>query len=118
MADCPKAIARGPQHRLIRYFGRMTTLSCDGRCDLAWGTWGGRRYIDDVPLTDAEMLAAVGPAPVDPGTTEGGDRKPGPIDPALNKWCARNCERSEIGPYERSFPATPQRPGQDQKNTA
>jgi len=33
-------------------------------------------------------------APIDPGTYEGGWKKP--EDKQMNKWCARECERSSM----------------------
>jgi hypothetical protein len=43
-------------------------------------------------LTDDELPDA----PINPGTSEGGHFKPQHPDDRLNKWCARECERSEI----------------------
>lgn len=77
--------------------GRIAVL-CDGHCDKAWGRnsrpifgeEGGREEF----LADGEL----GVAPVDPETYEGGQAKPTDYDdPARhNKWCARECERSEF----------------------
>jgi hypothetical protein len=82
----------------ITFFGKAVTLACDGNCRKAWGI--NRRpkvefdpnELDDVAwLADAEL----GDAPEDPGTYEGGCAKPsGPHE--MNKWCARECERSEM----------------------
>lgn len=64
----------------IVFFGKQVTLSCDADCEHAWGiNWIGPR---------GET------APVDPGTYEGNDAKP--PDKTHNKWCARECERSEV----------------------
>lgn len=38
----------------------------------------------------------MGEAPADPGTYEGGDAKPTYLGERLNKWCVRECERSQI----------------------
>ena len=66
----------------ITFFGQAVTLSCDGRCDKAFGTnWTAVKH---------------GRAPVDPGTYEGECAKP--TDKTHNKWCARECERSELKP--------------------
>jgi hypothetical protein len=43
-------------------------------------------------LADDEL----GMAPIDPGTYEGGHGKPENKNERLNKWCARECERSII----------------------
>lgn len=64
----------------IRFFGKNCVLTCDGDCDHAWGT----NWYDVKEKT----------APVDPGTYEGGCAKP--TDKKHNKWCARECERSNL----------------------
>jgi hypothetical protein len=77
--------------------GSAAVLACDGNCTKAWGI-NGRAKVrlgsdeDDVAwLADDEL----GNAPADPGTYEGGHGKPdGPR--AMNKWCARECERSDL----------------------
>ncbi len=72
----------------ITWFGRKCTLACDGKCEKAWGI-NSRPSQGDTFKKDEEL----GIAPEDPGTYEGGQGKcPG----SLNKWCARECERSEI----------------------
>lgn len=74
------------------------TLVCDGRCTKAWGINARPRVQvsdleDDILyLADAEL----GVAPDDPGTYEGGCAKPCTPSSRLNKWCARECERSRI----------------------
>jgi hypothetical protein len=82
----------------ILWFDRHVTLACDGKCGKAWGL-SNRPKIefdpnepDDVAwLADSELSDA----PVQPGTWEGGHGKP--RDPSqMNKWCARECERSGI----------------------
>ncbi len=70
----------GRKKTKIIYFGKNVILSCDGKCDKAWGiNWIGKK---------------IKPAPIDPGTYEGGHPKP--IDKKHNKWCARECERSKM----------------------
>lgn len=65
----------------ILYFGKSVMLTCDADCEHAWGrSWQG----DKGPV-----------APVNPGTYEGDHAKP--TDKTHNKWCARECERSNIG---------------------
>lgn len=82
----------------ILWFDRQVTLACDGKCGKAWGL-NNRPKVefdpdepDDVAwLVDSEL----GDAPTQPGTWEGGHGKPsGPHE--MNKWCARECERSGI----------------------
>lgn len=76
--------------------GQELIIACDGKCEKAWGV-NARPFIgldkddtdDIVWLSDSEL----GVAPIDPGTREGGDSKP--IQPKHNKWCFRECERSD-----------------------
>ena len=86
----------------IVYFGQQAVLICDNRCDQAWGI-NSRPTIEDNGLTyyiaDGEQEA-----PRNPGTEEGGCIKPdGPDSLKLNKWCARECERSAITEPCRAF---------------
>lgn len=92
-------------YKPIIYFGKECTVVCDGRCDKAWGI-SGRPNIqlsddeDDIAyLSDDELETAPGPMQTDT-LEEGGHAKPSaePLtDPSLmNKWCARQCERSHI----------------------
>lgn len=86
----------------IVYFGQSAILACDGKCTKAWGANGKRPQIDFDPddEDDFAYLAdnEVGEAPVNPGTYEGGEGKPQGPSARLNKWCARECERSTIVP--------------------
>ena len=84
--------------REINWFGEKKILCCDGNCSKAWGI-NNRPEIqlsedldDTVYLADGEL----GTAPEDPGTYEGGHAKPRDESERLNKWCALECERSEI----------------------
>lgn len=92
----------------IVYHGERCVLVCDGRCDKAWGIQARPRYrfvSDDADPDDYVYLGDehVGEAPP-PGKTEivseGFEMKPSAVpltDPErLNKWCARQCERSTI----------------------
>ena len=88
----------------ITYLGEAQTVACDGRCDKAWGVnLRPRVPLDPDDEDDYCFLAddELGEAPVDPGTYEGGHGKLR-ARPARsgghNKWCARECERSERGP--------------------
>lgn len=82
----------------ILWFDRHCTLACDGQCNKAWGL-NGRPKIDfdpDEPDDYAFMAdCELGEAPACTGVWEGGHGKPsGPHE--MNKWCARECERSGI----------------------
>ncbi len=81
----------------INYFGKPCILACDRQCHKAWGNTNRPKLLldpddpDDYAfLPDGDLLEA----PTDPGTYEGGHAKP--TDGELNKWCARECERSVI----------------------
>ena len=64
------------------FCGQRVVLSCDGDCDHAWGiNWHGGK--EDT-------------APTDPGTYEGLYLEAKPLDKVHNRWCARECERSDI----------------------
>ncbi len=80
----------------ITYFGKDTLLICDGDCHHAYGCNGGRFRGNDEGHTDEYMSANFGKSPKDPGTYEGVERKGKPINRRMNKWCARECERSTI----------------------
>jgi hypothetical protein len=87
----------------ILFCGQQVLLRCDGRCDKAFGINGRpqRSLSDDeddyVFLSDAEVGEAPPPGKT-VGMSEGGHMKPSatPLtDPSqMNKWCARECERS------------------------
>lgn len=81
--------------KAILYFGRPAALACDARCDKAWGI-NQRPRVEYGEEDDFSWWVdqALGTAPIDPGTYEGGDAKPREPSERLNKWCARECERS------------------------
>ena len=85
----------------ITFFGQQVTMACDGRCAKAWGiSQRPKVEFDPKEPDDVAWLAddELGEAPADPGTYEGGHAKPdGPHD--MNKWCARECERSKMFRY-------------------
>ena len=81
----------------IIYFGVKTTVSCDGKCEKAWGRNSRPYGIEDSPLSDEEIEWN---APADPGTYEGGDGKPKSNREFPNKWCVRECERSVLKKFE------------------
>lgn len=84
----------------IIYFGQPALISCDGRCDKAWGRnsrpWRDPEAEEPDYLGDDEL----GTAPENPGTFEGGESKPSgvPLTDAnrMNRWCARECERCKL----------------------
>lgn len=83
----------------IVWSGVATTLACDGKCSKAWGVCARPRQQlgsdddDFAHLADDEL----GDAPADPGEYEGGWGKPSSPE-QMNKWCARQCERSVAVP--------------------
>jgi len=101
--------------RAITYFGEPLILVCDGKCDKAWGINNRPRVQLSDDEDDYEFLAdhELGDAPFDPGTYEGGWGKPDDDKARLNKWCARECERSvraspsmdfDLPNYDERFP--------------
>ncbi len=82
----------------ISWFGDPALLFCDARCDKAWGISNRplNRLGEDIDdfefLSDTETPTA----PANPGTFEGECGKPKSPEFRLNKWCARECERSCI----------------------
>jgi len=70
----------------ITFFGKQYYLVCDGKCDKAWGiNWKGKKKKK---------------APRCTGNREGGYGKPNCYDKSklMNKWCTRECERSDMIP--------------------
>jgi len=98
-------------------FGQPCILVCDGKCGKAWGISNRPQiFLDDPTLTvyplenrqhfpddenidlDNSVYLAdheLGESPADPGTYEGDQAKPQTPAERHNKWCARECERSE-----------------------
>jgi hypothetical protein len=56
----------------IVFCDQPAVIACDGRCDKAWGRNVRPRDVNDECLPDD----ALGMAPEDPGTYEGGQGKP------------------------------------------
>lgn len=89
----------------IIFFGARMILACDGNCAKAWGSEGRPRKQLSKNEDDYVYLGdgLIGTAPP-PGKTaiydEGGCCKPSatPVTDGqlLNKWCARQCERSTM----------------------
>ena len=97
-------------YRGIRYFGHPCLLICDGNCEKAWGmnqrpsayNVDGVYVRMDYPDEDDCCYLAddeLGDAPIYPGSFEGSDGKPIEYQDRLNKWCCRECERSEMLKY-------------------
>lgn len=83
------------------YFGRQCILACDGKCHKAWGICNRpKNKLSEDNIDDYEWLSddELGIAPEDPGTYEGFSMVGKPIveDEKLNKWCVRECERSDV----------------------
>ena len=105
-------------YRGIRYFDHPCLLICDGNCEKAWGInnrpsaynidseytpmeRGDTPDDDSFDEDDSCYLAdgELGEAPVCSGIWEGGHGKPTEHQGRLNKWCCRECERSETLKY-------------------
>ena len=97
---------------VIRAYGKQLNIACDGCCDKAFGvSLRPKNMLSDDNEDDYEWLAdsEVGIAPIDPRTYEGGEAKP--TNKKHNKWCLRECERSEIA----EFPDIPLLPDFDKR---
>lgn len=100
--------------KLITYFGQPCVVACDAKCVKAWGINNRPKHqhsddSDDYTFFTDEELPD--PAPRDPGTYEGGHAKPRTPEERLNKWCVRECERSELvepGNLAEIFPYYPE----------
>lgn len=83
---------------VIAYGRKSCVVACDGNCAKAWGINNRPRIEFDAKDPDDMAFLAdgeLGEAPRDPGTYEGGQGKPGATPSRHNKWCVRECERSE-----------------------
>ncbi len=93
--------------KIIKYFGRNAKVNCDENCSKAWGNnCRAKNQLSD-DEDDYEFLSddELGEALVDPGTYEGGQAKPINKKDIPNKWCVRECERSNISnPGESHLP--------------
>ena len=83
--------------KTIQWMGRAMVLACDGYCGKAWGISQRPKVELSADPDDVAYLAddEAGEAPTFPGTYEGGCIKPRSPD-GMNKWCARECERSDM----------------------
>lgn len=84
--------------KTVLYFGNPVCVCCDGNCAKAWGINSRPRVQIGTDEDDYAFLAddELGDAPVNPGTYEGGHAKPTEDSERLNKWCVRECERSDM----------------------
>ena len=84
--------------RAITYFEQPRILVCDGNCHKAWGQSQRPKVQLSENEDDFAFLAdhELAEAPAHPDTYEGWDGKPQCLSERLNKWCARECERSVI----------------------
>lgn len=82
--------------KIVKYCNEDITIACDGKCSKAWGANNRPKAMLSDDDDDYEFLSddELGEAPADPGTYEGGHAKPRTKEDRLNKWCARECERS------------------------
>lgn len=82
----------------IIFFGAPLVLFCDEKCNKAWGICCRPKNQLSEDDDDYEYLAdgELEDAPEDPGSYEGGHGKPCCDEDKLNKWCCRECERSEM----------------------
>ena len=82
----------------ITFFGKETKLVCDAKCNKAWGINRRPKIQLSDDIDDYEWLSdrELEDAPLEVDTSEGGDTKPKTKEERLNKWCARECERSKI----------------------
>jgi hypothetical protein len=91
---------------MITYFGQPAKVACDGKCNKAWGINNRPENQLSEKDDDWEWLSddELEDAPDDPGTSEGGVRKPLSNSEFPNKWCVRECERcvmSHPGEYRK-----------------
>jgi hypothetical protein len=76
----------------ILFCDQEAIVSCDEKCNKAWGINGRPSNPDGTYLKDEEL----GDAPVNPETYEGDDAKPTSKEQMGNKWCVRECERCNM----------------------
>ena len=84
----------------ILYLGIPSIIECDGKCEKAWGVNTRPTTTDPEGEESFKLDAALGIAPIDPETYEGGHAKPVNITAGcnMNRWCARECERCIVYP--------------------
>lgn len=112
MPDMDMIEVNGMIAKAILFFGSPCVLACDAKCHKAWGIQNRERVLMagdpyEDGISEKEMFSRendwayladheLGKAPDDPGTYEGDCAKPTSPDERLNKWCARECERSTM----------------------
>ena len=74
---------------IVIFLGQKMRVKCDRKCSKAWGMSNRAFYL--TPTGDRCFYGddALGEAPDNPGTYEGGDAKPASPDDFPNKWCVR-----------------------------
>ena len=90
----------------IVFCGSHVVLACDGRCDLAWGIEKRpRKMLSSIDPDDFVYLGDLHPDLGAPPSADklgchGGDFKPSDVpltsSEKMNRWCARECERSSL----------------------
>ena len=95
--------------KCVKWFDHPVALACDGKCHKAWGINNrpSNQLSDDIDDTEYLSDDELDVAPVDPGTYEGDCGKPMIHSHKLNKWCARECERSVTADYLGDFDELP-----------
>ena len=98
MADSLPFPPNQPIVKCVIFAHQPCALMCDGRCDKAWGIQNRPHVQLSEDEDDIEWLAdgELDEEPANPGTTEGEHAKPRNVSDLLNKWCARECERSVL----------------------
>jgi hypothetical protein len=111
MPDMDMIEIKGMLAKTVLFAGSPCVLACDAKCHKAWGSERPRVYVGGDPneegISEREMFRReddwaqladheLGEAPVDNGWYEGDHAKPTSPDERLNKWCARQCERSVL----------------------
>ena|SRR5688572_4138428 len=82
--------------KAIKYCGQPLILICDAKCSKAWGSIRPHISHSETDEDDVEWYAddELPDAPACNGNWEGDQGKPTMSSERLNKWCARQCERS------------------------
>ena len=84
-----------PNDAVVKYCDQPMRVTCDRKCNKAWGINTRQRIRLSEDESDWAYVAdhELGNAPADPGTYEGGVAKPSSPDEFPQKWCVRACER-------------------------
>jgi len=87
------------EQKEIIFAGKKCSVACDGKCSKAWGiNLRPRKYFDEDSPDDYVWLSddELGDAPDNPESYKDGQGKPQCRKDRLNKWCVRECERSQL----------------------